>query len=104
MNGDGRDDVVTFTRGTTGDVFVSLSDGGRFAQNAWKWHEFFGIDEEVPGLADVNGDGVSDLVVFTRGAQSDVYAAIAAGTSFGASAKWHDQFAAGAEIPRPSLF
>jgi len=104
VNGDGRDDVVTFTRGTTGDVFVSLSDGGRFVQNAWKWHEFFGINDELPGLADVNGDGVSDLVVFTRGAQSDVYTALAAGTSFGASAKWHDQFATGTEIPRPSLF
>ena len=104
VNGDGRDDVVTFTRSTTGDVFVSLSDGGRFVQNAWKWHEFFGINDELPGIADVNGDGVSDIVVFTRGALSDVYAAIAAGTSFGASAKWHDQFATGAEIPRPSLF
>jgi hypothetical protein len=105
VDGDGRDDVVTFTRGATNDVFVSLSDGGRFVQNAWKWHDFFGLDGELPGLGDVNGDGRADILAFTRGsaAQSDVWVATSNASSFGASAKWHDQFGTGTEIPRPSL-
>jgi hypothetical protein len=105
VNGDGRDDVVTFTRGATNDVFVSLSDGGRFVQNAWKWHDFFGLDGELPGLGDVNGDGRADILAFTRGtpAQSDVWVATSTASAFGTSAKWHDQFGSLAEVPRPSL-
>jgi hypothetical protein len=48
FNGDGRDDVVTFTRGELGDVFVSLSDGTRFVREAWKWHDHFAIGSEIP--------------------------------------------------------
>ncbi|MEV4755502.1 DUF2961 domain-containing protein [Micromonospora sp. NPDC049559] len=105
VDGDGRDDVVTFTRGSAADVFVSLSDGGRFVQNAWKWHDFFAVDAESPGLADVDGDGLTDIVTFTRGApeQSDVWVARSTATAFGPSAKWHDAFGSLAEIPRPSL-
>ncbi|MGI5214701.1 DUF2961 domain-containing protein [Plantactinospora sp. CA-290183] len=105
VNGDGRDDVVTFTRGSAGDVFVSLSDGGRFVQNAWKWHDFFAIDVEAPGLADVNGDGLADILAFTRGApdQSDVWVATSTASAFGPSVKWHDGFGSLAEVPRPSL-
>lgn len=102
VNGDGRDDVVTFTRGDTADVFVSLSDGGRFVQNAWRWHDFFAVGEEAPGLGDVNGDGRTDILTFTRGAAADVWVATSTASAFGASAVWHDQFAA-AGIPRPSL-
>jgi hypothetical protein len=105
VNGDGRDDVITFTRGAAADVYVSLSDGSRFVQDAWKWHDFFALDGELPGLGDFNADGRADLVVFTRGtpAQSDVWVATSSGSSFETSAKWHDQFGSQAEIPRPSL-
>ncbi len=103
FDGDGRDDVVTFTRGAAADVFVSLSDGTRFVQNAWKWHDFFAADAEAPGIADVNGDGKADILTFTRGTTADVFAALSTGSAFGASAKWHDQFATGNQIPRPSL-
>jgi FG-GAP-like repeat len=57
FNGDGRDDIVTFTRRELGDVFVSLSDGTRFSQNASKWHERFALRNEIPAVGDFNGDG-----------------------------------------------
>lgn len=103
VNGDGRDDVVTFTRGTAADVYVSLSDGGRFVGDGLKWHDFFATGEEAPGIGDFNGDGRMDILTFTRGAAADVYVATSTATSFGPSAKWHDQFALDGEVPRPSL-
>jgi hypothetical protein len=103
FDGDGRDDIVTFTRGAAADVFVSLSDGSRFVQNAWKWHDSFAADAGAPGIADVNGDGRADILAFTRGTAADVFAALSTGSAFGASAKWHDNFATGNQIPRPSL-
>jgi D-arabinan exo alpha-(1,3)/(1,5)-arabinofuranosidase (non-reducing end) len=43
FDGDGRDDIATFTRGEPADVFVSLSDGTKFVQDAWKWHDYFAV-------------------------------------------------------------
>ncbi|MGB3443084.1 MAG: FG-GAP-like repeat-containing protein [Actinophytocola sp.] len=99
VNGDGRDDIITFTRNNLADVYVALSTGSGFAASA-KWHDFFGIAGESPGLADVNGDGRDDIVTFTHGAQADVHVALSTGSLFGASAKWHDSFAAGLADPR----
>ncbi|MEU6207715.1 DUF2961 domain-containing protein [Micromonospora musae] len=104
VDGDGRDDIVTFTRGGTADVFVSLSDGTRFVQNAWKWHENFAIGDETPGVGDFDGDGRADIVTFTRGTAADVYVARSDGGRFGPTAnRWHDQFAPGDHLPRPSV-
>ncbi|MBB4904978.1 FG-GAP-like repeat-containing protein [Actinophytocola algeriensis] len=99
VNGDGRDDIITFTRNNLADVYVALSTGTSFAASA-KWHDFFGIAGESPGVADVNGDGRDDIVTFTHGSSADVYVALSNGSSFGASAKWHDSFAAGLTDPR----
>lgn len=99
VNGDGRDDIVTFVRGPSADVFVALSNGVRFVQDAWKWHDFFAVDVELAGVADVNGDGREDIVTFTRGSAADVYVALSTGSGFGAGVKWHDFFAAGTEAP-----
>ncbi|SCF34826.1 DUF2961 domain-containing protein [Micromonospora chaiyaphumensis] len=104
VDGDGRDDIVTFTRGAAGDVFVSLSDGTRFVQNAWKWHDTFALGEELPGVGDFNGDGRADVVTFTRGTGADVYVSLSDGGRFGPTAnRWHDQFAPGTDLPRPSV-
>ncbi|MER7893706.1 DUF2961 domain-containing protein [Micromonospora sp. NPDC094482] len=104
VNGDGRDDIVAFTRGTAGDVFVSLSDGGRFVQDNWKWHDLFALGTELPGVGDFDGDGRADVVTFTRGTTADAFVSLSDGGRFvQATWKWHDHFATGSELPRPSV-
>lgn len=99
VNGDGKDDIVTFNRDASADVYVALSTGSGFGASQ-KWHDFFALGGEFPGVADVNGDGKDDLVTFTRGSLADVYVALSSGTGFGPGVKWHDFFAVGAESPR----
>ncbi|MFF9670950.1 FG-GAP-like repeat-containing protein [Streptomyces eurythermus] len=98
FNGDGKDDIVTFTRGDTGDVYVSLSDGTKFVQDAWKWHEHFSIGDEVPAVGDFNGDGKDDIATFTRGDTADVWVALSNGQGFGTSSVWHNHFGVGGEV------
>lgn len=98
VNGDGRDDIVTFVRGTPADVYVALSTGSGFTAGT-RWHEYFAAGNEIPLLGDVNGDGRDDLITFTRGDTADVYVALSTGTSFGPSQRWHTHFAPGNETP-----
>ena len=103
FDGDGRDDIVTFTRGTSADVFVSLSNGTRFVQDGWKWHDNFALGSEIPGVGDFDGDGRADIVTFTRGDAADVFVSLSNGSAFvGNANKWHDHFATGTEWPQPS--
>ncbi|WP_410588436.1 FG-GAP-like repeat-containing protein [Amycolatopsis sp. lyj-23] len=99
FNGDGKDDIATFTRGTTGDVYVALSDGAKFVGNEQKWHDYFGIAAEIPAVGDFNGDGKDDIATFVRGTVGDVYVSLSDGTKFGTSSLWHDYFGIQAEIP-----
>ncbi|MGW1062866.1 DUF2961 domain-containing protein [Micromonospora rubida] len=98
VDGDGRADAITFTRGATADVYVALSTGTGFGPGV-KWHDFFAVGTETPAVGDVDGDGRTDIVTFTRGATADVYVALSTGTGFGPGVKWHDFFAAGTETP-----
>ncbi|GGW93532.1 hypothetical protein GCM10010297_13880 [Streptomyces malachitofuscus] len=47
MDGDGKDDIVTFTGGEASDVYVALSDGRTFGGSR-KWADFFAPDGEFP--------------------------------------------------------
>ncbi len=99
FNGDGRDDIATFTRGAAADVYVALSTGSSFAGTGVKWHDFFAVGAETPAVGDFNGDGRDDIVTFTRGAAADGYVALSTGASFaGTGVKWHDHFAVGSEL------
>jgi hypothetical protein len=58
FNGDGRSDIITFTRNNPrafGDVYVALSTGADFGENA-KWHDWFAIDtSETVVIGDYEG-------------------------------------------------
>ncbi|NUT33413.1 MAG: N-acetylmuramoyl-L-alanine amidase, partial [Hamadaea sp.] len=101
VNGDGKDDIISFTHDANGDVWVALSTGTSFAAST-KWHDFFALTGEFPAAGDVNGDGKADIITFTRGPDTlaDVWVALSTGSSFAASTKWHDLFAVGSELPR----
>ncbi|MER6949579.1 N-acetylmuramoyl-L-alanine amidase [Nonomuraea sp. NPDC000554] len=99
FNGDGKDDVVTFTHGTDADVYVATSNGAKFDGTSVKWHDFFAPGGETPYTGDFTGDGKDDIVTFAQGPSADVYVAPSTGTSFGAATKWHDFFAPSGEIP-----
>jgi hypothetical protein len=98
FNGDGKDDIVTFTGGTGADVYVALSSGAGFGAGL-KWHDWFAPAGEIPLVGDFNGDGKDDLVTFTRGDAADVWVALSSGAGFGAGVKWSDFFCTGAEVP-----
>ncbi|MEV0268139.1 hypothetical protein AB0H43_05120 [Hamadaea sp. NPDC050747] len=46
FTGDGKDDAITFTKGSTNDVWVGLSTGTSFTGGV-KWHDFFGLPGEA---------------------------------------------------------
>ncbi|MHA4949501.1 N-acetylmuramoyl-L-alanine amidase [Micromonospora sp. SD19] len=98
FTGDGRDDIVAFTRGSLNDVYVSVSTGSSFAGTSVKWNDFFGLNDETLLSGDFNGDGRDDIVAFTHGSLADVYVALSTGSSFAGATKWHDWFAPNSEV------
>ncbi|ONH59900.1 hypothetical protein CcI49_14360 [Frankia sp. CcI49] len=100
FNGDGRDDIVSFTHSSAADVYVALSTGSGFAGST-KWQDYFALESEYPGVGDANGDGRDDVLAYTGGPANDVRVAPSTyfWTSrtgivqyFGNSEKWHDNF------------
>ncbi|MBD0417992.1 VCBS repeat domain-containing M23 family metallopeptidase, partial [Streptomyces sp. TRM S81-3] len=100
VNGDGYDDIITFTQGTEAKVYVALSNGSDGFGEARVWHGFFSPSGEFPALGDVNGDGKDDLITFTQGSTGDVYVALSDGNAFGAGRLVHEHFALAGEQPR----
>ncbi|WCN79392.1 N-acetylmuramoyl-L-alanine amidase [Micromonospora sp. LH3U1] len=92
INGDGRDDIVTFTCNADADVYAAVSTGTSFAGTTVKWNDYFCLAGEFPYLGDANGDGKDDIIVFTKGATNDVHVGLSTGTNFLGATKWHDFF------------
>src|SRR5262249_10875312 len=100
FNGDGKDDIASFTRGTTGDVFVALSTGRQFVGTGARWHDNVCFGNEVPLVRAFNGDGKDVIATFTRRNTGDVFVALSNGSGFlGTGWKWHDNFCFGNEVP-----
>jgi len=102
FNGDGFDDIVTFPRGSSGNVWVALSSGFGFG-NAAIWKTGFCIGSEICDVGDYNGDGLADAATFLRSTQPDtkpgwVYIAKSNGSQFGNGEKWVSFFCIDQEI------
>ena len=98
VNGDGRADIVTFSR-LTKSVYVGLSTGTNFV-NAGLWQADFCPGAGEPRVGDVNGDGKADVVCFVRDSRTgldlgNVEVALSTGTNFAYQALryWHQHFA-----------
>ncbi|MFC5213633.1 FG-GAP-like repeat-containing protein [Streptomyces coerulescens] len=100
VNGDGNDDIITFTQGTDAKVYVALSNGSNGFGEARVWNDFFAPAGEFPALGDVNGDGKDDLITFTQGSTADVYVAFSDGNTFAPGQLVNEHFAPGTEQPR----
>ena len=76
-------------------LYVFIFSGMAGAEEVW--HDWFAVDlTETPMVGDFNGDGMTDIITFTRDnpyAVGDVYVALSDGTKFGENTKWHDWFA-----------
>ncbi|WP_158888180.1 FG-GAP-like repeat-containing protein [Amycolatopsis anabasis] len=100
FNGDGKDDIATFIRGGSGQVYVSLSNGSQFVEDGWLWRSGFALGESLPSTGDFDGDGKDDIVAFSWDSAAVVTVARSTGTSFEpGNSRWHSHFALGGEIP-----
>jgi len=100
VNGDGRDDIIFFSRGSSADVYVAVSDGTTFWPRQ-KWHDNFCINSEIPLVADIDGDGDDDILTFTRGNSANVFIALSNGSNefIGTGRRWKSNFCPGLAVP-----
>jgi hypothetical protein len=98
FNGDGRTDIITFTRQNpraVGDVYVALSDGTRFVDrngrpnSADKWHDWFAVSaDETVVIGDYDGDGRDDIATWLRTSTRQVYVALSTGLGMRRETVW----------------
>jgi hypothetical protein len=107
-NGDGRDDIATFARGVSGDVYVALSTGSSFSGTGAIWHSGLVRVTMVPDSGDFNGDGKDDYASFLHESYRDSYyenrlgdveVAVSDGTKFSGKGVWHGWFCIMDEVP-----
>ena len=90
-NGDGKDDVATWLRGTSREVYVALSTGSGLLPES-VWANSLGVNRADPLFSgDVDGDGKDDLIRFAQ-VEGKVYVSLSNATAFGSATVWHGQF------------
>jgi hypothetical protein len=99
FDGNGKDDIASFTRGLGADVYVARSDGTQFVGIGDLWDDSFAAWSQAPLTGDFNGDGKSDVAAFTREDSAEVAVALSTGHSFGPAAIWRDAFAPAPAVP-----
>lgn len=93
VNGDGKLDVVGYKYGE--GVYVGLSTGTSFsAASLWSsQYKYWAPQNRFPRLAaDMNGDGLADLVGFDPGVGRGAFVALSTGSSFSKAAQWTAEF------------
>jgi hypothetical protein len=106
VNGDGRDDLITFIKSTVsgpaeGDVWVALSNGSGFGP-PYEASDYFCIGNEECHVGDVNGDGRVDLIAFIKDTaaepgRGDVWVSLSNGISYDPPYRGHEYFCVGNE-------
>jgi len=95
VNGDTLADVVGFKYGDGGGVFVGLSTGSAFAP-ASLWFPgliWWGPQLRYPRMAaDMNGDGLADVVAFDPGDGRGTFVWLSTGSSFVKTGQWSPEF------------
>ena len=91
FNGDGKTDIITFTRqnpSAVGDVYVALSDGTKFGANT-KWNDWFAITtDETVVIGDYDGDGKDDIATWLGKTTRQVYVARSTGGGMTSATVW----------------
>lgn len=97
VNGDGyADAIIYFHAGLVGSWYVGLSDGKGSFSSFSPWINEFGHTADEHLIADVNGDGKSDAVVFEK-ATGSWSVALSSGTTFANQGVWKRGFGSDAE-------
>jgi hypothetical protein len=88
VDGDGKADIITFCTDSPtaqGNVYVALSDGGKFGDSQ-KWNDWFAVDpSDKVRIDDLDGDRLGDLVTFLASPFDQVYAAYSEGSGMSES-------------------
>ncbi|MCE5238849.1 VCBS repeat-containing protein [bacterium] len=111
VNGDGRDDIIVFVKDSpdpnpgpdsipqqAGNVLVALARTTSGFERPVVWHNFFCIGNEVPKVADCDGNGKADILTFVPD-RGEVYVALSDGSRFGQSRVWATDWCHQGEIP-----